>query len=378
MLQDLLVLDLSAYLPGPYSTQLLADLGARVIKIEPPRGDPTRHLPPFDAEGRSVLFAALNAGKRALTLDLKAPAGAELLLELVERADVLIEGFRPGVLEKLGVGPEACLARNPRLIFARLTGHGQTGPYRDRAGHDLTYQAYAGALHLGTDRASMPVPPGVQSADLLGGLTLLVGVLSALHARSPDGGGRVVDASMLDALVAAQGLHLLTHRAGAPAAPRAMPLNGGYPCYDVYRTADERYVALAALEPKFWFAFCEIVERDAWRGRAFDPSLRPELDALFAERTRDEWRVILENAECCLAPVLSSDEVLADDHLAARGAFEPTRLAPPLRFEPEARVDQGPAPALGEHSDELVRELLGLDEEQLEALRGRGAFGARD
>ena len=376
MLSDLLVLDLTTYLPGPFATQLLADFGARVVKVESPRGDPTRHLPPHDAEGVAASFKALNTSKESLALDLKTPAGRDLLLRLCERADVLTEGFRPGVMERLGVGPEPCLARNPRLIYARLTGYGQTGPYAEKAGHDLTYQAYAGALSLNTDREGFPSLPGVQSADLLGGLTLVVGVLTALRAAERDGRGRVVDASMLDALTAAQAIHTLNHRAGLAARARALPLNGGFPCYDLYATSCGGHVALAALEPKFWGAFCEVVERPDWLARAFDPSLRPELDALFAERSRDEWRVILENVECCFAPVLDTEELLSDDHHAARGSFGEQGVAPPLRFDPPARVPRRPAPRRpGEQSRALLSELLGLGEGELDGLEASGALG---
>ncbi|MGE0707153.1 MAG: CaiB/BaiF CoA transferase family protein [Planctomycetota bacterium] len=377
MLSGLLVLDLTAYLPGPYATQLLADFGARVIKVEPLHGEPARHMPPHGEGGVSATFQALNAGKESLALDLKQPEGARLLLELAARADALIEGFRPGVMERLGLGPEVCHARNPGLVYCRVTGFGQDGPYRDRAGHDLTYQAYSGALSLGTDRAGFPAVPGVQSADLLGALSATCGLLMALVARARDGRGRVVDASLLEAVTCAQGLHFVAHAAGQRAAARRMPLNGGFPCYDVYRARCGRHVVLAALEPKFWDAFCEVVSREDWLPRAFDPTLRPELDALFAERDRDEWRVILENVECCFAPVLDYDEARADEQLSARGMFEAERLAPPVRFEPPGRAPARPAPGgVGEHGRALLGELLGLDAAELDRLQAARVLGA--
>lgn len=377
MLSDLVVLDLTQYLPGPYATQLLADFGARVIKVEAPRGDPTRHLPPHDEAGISVGFAALNANKDCLAIDLKHPDGVALLLRLVERADVLIEGFRPGVLERLGAGAAVCRATNPRLIYCSLSGYGADGPYADRAGHDLTYQAYAGALGLGTDLAGLPVAPGVQSADMLGSLAALVGVLIALQARQRTGEGRVVDASMLDALVSVQGMHLLNHAAGARAAARAMPLNGGFPCYDVYATADGKAIALGALEPKFWERFCDVVARPDWLGQQFDPALRPEVAALFRTRARDEWRVILENADCCVAPVLEVDEVLSDPHIDARGLAAPgQRPAPPVRFDPPGRR-AGPdrvGRAPGADGQAVLQDLLGLDAAAVEALAQAGVI----
>jgi alpha-methylacyl-CoA racemase len=374
MLDGLLVLDLTSYLPGPYATQLLADFGARVIKIESPRGDPVRHLPPHDDQGASASHRALNSGKQSLALDLKQPQAAELVLRLCERADVLVEGFRPGVTERLGVGPIACFDHNPRLVYCRLTGYGQDGPYRDRAGHDLTYQAYSGALSIGTDLQGHPVPPAAQTADLLGSLSALAGILLALRARDVDGQGRVVDANMLDAMTSAQGFHYLNHIAGQRAGPRRMPLNGCFPCYDVYQAACGRHVVLAALEPKFWSAFCDVVDHEDWQGRAFDPSLRPEVAALFLERSRDEWRVILENAGCCFAPVLNFDEARADDHLVARGVFEEERLAPPLRFDPPGRSGKKGAPALGADGPALLSELLGLSSADLDELRESGVL----
>lgn len=380
MLSDLLVLDLTQYLPGPYATQLLADLGARVIKIEPPRGDPVRHLPPHDPEGVSPSYRALNRGKESLAVDLKRPEGRDLVLALVERADALLEGFRPGVMERLGLGAAVCQAKNPRLVYASISGYGQTGPYRDKAGHDLDYQAYAGALTLTGDDAGALVTPGLQSADLLGSLAALAGVLAALLERARTGRARRVDASLHDALVSAQGLHIAAHRAGLKAAPRAMPLNGGIPCYGVYRTRDGRAVALGALEPKFWAAFCELVDREEWVARQFDPGLRPDVAALFATRERDEWRVILENAEVCLAPALDYDELLDDPHARARGLVGTSGTAPPVRFEPPVPGADPDRPAAlarrpGEHAAALLEELLGLPAARVDELRAAGVLG---
>ena len=378
MLSDLLILDLSAYLPGPYATSVLAGLGARVIKVEAPSGDPIRHVPPHDSAGLSAPYKALNRGKESLALDLKQAAGCELLLQLVERADVLLEGFRPGVMERLGVGPEACLLRNPRLVYCRLSGYGQDGPYSARAGHDLNYQAYSGALGLGAAADAQPATPGVQTGDLLGGYAAALGILAALRGRTPAGGGRVVDVSILDALISAQGIHFAAHEQGLRASVRGMPLNGGLPCYDVYETSCGRHFALAALEPKFWSTYCEIVAQPEWEARGFDPDLRPEVAALFRSRTRDEWRVVLENAGCCASPVLSYDEVRADDQVVARQLFG-ERPAQPLRFDPPAPHQGSGALALQPGADRagVLADLLGLDDAAQARLAERGAFGAR-
>lgn len=373
MLSDLLILDLSAYLPGPFASGILADLGARVLKVEPPHGDPTRAIPPHDVRGVSASFGALNAGKESLVLDLKSAAGVELFLQLVPQGDVLLEGFRPGVTERLGIGPEVCLERNPRLVYCRLTGYGQEGPYRERAGHDLNYQAYSGCLGLGAAEGAQPATPGIQTGDLLGGYAAAVGILAALRDRTPAGGGRVVDVSILDALVQAQGIHFAGHRLGLRAEARRMPLNGGIPCYDVYPTSCGGHVALAALEPKFWATFCEIVARPEWAGRAYDPSLRPEVAALFLSQSRDAWRVVLENADCCLSPVLTYDEVREDDQVKARGVLERQSC---LRFEPPRSPQSAPpAAAPGADRAPVLQELLGLEGSALEDLARRGAFG---
>lgn len=373
MLSDVLILDLSAYLPGPFASGILADLGARVVKVEPPHGDPTRAIPPHDSAGVSAAYGALNRGKESLALDLKSAAGVELLLELVSRVDVLLEGFRPGVMERLGLGPETCLERNPRLVYCRLTGYGQTGPYRDRAGHDLNYQAYAGCLALGAGVTGPPATPGIQTGDLLGGYAAATGILAALRGRSEEGGGRVVDVSIMDALVQAQGIHFAGHRLGLEAKGREMPLNGGFPCYDVYEVEGGEHVALAALEPKFWATFCEVVAKPEWSGRGYDPSLRPEVAALFRSQPRDAWRVVLENADCCFSPLLSYDEVVQDNQVVAREVVERQSC---LRFEPPGPgVAAGVAVSPGADRGQVLEELLGLDEEAQAELGARGAFG---
>lgn len=379
MLHDLRVLDLTNYLPGPYATQILADFGAEVIKVESPLGDPVRHLPPQDLEtGLSAAFRALNQGKQSVVIDLKREEGRELLLRLVETADVLMEGFRPGVLDRLGVGAEVCRARNPRLVFCSISGYGQGGPYRDKAGHDLNYLAYSGALSIGTDAEGLPTTPGIQSADVLGSFTALTGVLMALHERARTGEGRVVDASMFEAALSIQAMHFMNHWAGLAAKPRAMTLNGGLPCYGTYGTSDGRAVALGALEPKFWSAFCDVVGEEDWVARQFDPDLREEVAALFRTRTRDEWRLILESGECCLAPVLDYDEVLDDPHVQDRGLLERGRRpAPPFRFQPPAKRSlEHLATTPGADTRDVLERVLGLTQEEVGALRESGVVVA--
>ncbi len=374
MLSGLTVLDLTRHLPGPYATQVMADLGARVVKVEaPPHGDPTRHLPPHGPDGVATFFRALNQGKESLGLDLKHPRGPGLLLDLAAKVDVLVEGFRPGVLERLGVGPAACQARNPGLVWCSLSGHGQDGPARDRAGHDLTYQAYSGALWLNAAAGGLPVVPGLQAADFMGSFGALTGILAALIERGRTGRGRVVDASMLDAVVSVQGPHLLGHLAGERAGPGVMPLSGAFPCYRTYRCQDGRAVAFAPLEPKFWQTFCDIVARPDWVARQFDPAMHADLEALFASRPRDEWRLILEGSEVCLAPVLDYDEVVADPQVQARGLVTPDKVAPPVRFAGVPLPAARPAPArVGAHTAPVLRDLLGVSDAEVDALVADG------
>lgn len=375
MLTGLVVLDLTRYLPGPYATQVLGDLGARVVKVEaPPQGDPTRHLPPHGPDGVAAFFRALNQGKESLGLDLKHPRGAALLLDLAAKADVLVEGFRPGVLERLGVTPAACAARNPGLVWCSISGYGQDGPARDRAGHDLNYEAYSGALWLNAHPGGVPaVPGGLQAGDMLAAFAALTGILAALVERARTGRGRTVDACMLDALVSAQGPHLLCHLAGGTSGPGKMPLSGAFPCYRTYGCQDGKAIAMGALEPKFWEGFCDIVGQPGWVARQFDAGLHAEVEALFAARPRDEWRLILEEAGVCVSPILDYDEVVTDPQVVARGLVTKERVAPPVRFAGVPLPGPRPTAArVGEHTRQVLRDLLGLSDAEVDALEADG------
>ncbi|HYQ81796.1 MAG TPA: CoA transferase, partial [Anaeromyxobacteraceae bacterium] len=287
------VLDLSRLLPGPYATLVLADLGADVVKVEEaPGGDYLRWMPPLAGE-QSGFFHALNRNKRSLRLDLKKPAGAAAFRRLVRRFDVVVESFRPGVMDRLGLGYEALRAAQPGLVLCSISGYGQDGPYRNRAGHDLDYCATAGVLAL-NGPPERPLPPGVQVADVAGGSwPAVAGVLAALVRRAATGEGGHVDVSMTDGALAMLVLQLGGAAArGTPLQRAGEMLNGGAACYGVYRTRDGRFVALGALEPKFFRRFCEAAGRPDLAERQFDDGGRgplAELTALFAARTRDEW-----------------------------------------------------------------------------------------
>lgn len=366
-LSGLKVLDLSRLLPGPYASLVLADLGATVDKVEEPgTGDYTRHMPPLKGD-TSALFLGLNRNKRSLALDLKTPAGVATLKALVKHYDVLLESFRPGVMERLGCGYEALAAENPRLIFCSISGYGQTGPARLKAGHDLNYLARSGALGYGGEAGGPPAMAGVQVADIGGGsLFALVGILAALHERQRTGKGRFVDVSMTDGALAFLHMHLAARLAlgaeGQPLQRGREALNGGYPCYGLYRTRDDRYLAVGALEPKFFSGVCAALGRPELLEGAYDTGqggrrTRAELEAIFASRPLAEWVALFADKDLCVEPVLEGDEVLQDPQLKARGLFveagDAVWLRTPLDFGP---VTVRPPPELGADTEEILRE----------------------
>jgi crotonobetainyl-CoA:carnitine CoA-transferase CaiB-like acyl-CoA transferase len=367
-LQGLRVLDLSRLLPGPYASLVLADLGADVVKVEEPQGgDYLRWIPPLAGE-QSGAFHALNRNKRSLALDLKAPGGAEVLLRLTRHADVLLESFRPGVLDRLGAGREALRAANPRLVVCAITGFGQDGPYRHLAGHDLNYAALAGAVGL-NGPAERPWPVAVQAADLGGAWVAVAGILAALVRRGATGEGGFVDASMTEAVLGMLALQLGSAWArGAPLRRGAEGLTGGAACYRIYRTSDDRFVALGALEPHFFRRFCEAAGRPELAARQGEDGGRgpvEELEALFATRTRAAWVALGRDHDVCLTAVLEGGEPEDDPQLRARGVFAQVEtpwegralpaLRTPVRVDGEAVVLR-PAPRLGEHTFDVLAE----------------------
>jgi len=386
-LEGLRVLDLSRLLPGPFTTLVLADLGADVIKVEDPRGgDWLRGAPPLAGEA-SGAFHALNRNKRSLALDLARAEGRDAFLRLADRADAVVESFRPGVLARLGLSWEALHARNPRLVLCSITGYGQDGPYAGRAGHDLDYVAIAGVLaQNGSPEA--PIPLGVQAADLAGGAwPAVAGILAALLGRAAGGEGAHVDISMTEGALALLALPLgMAWARGTPLARGRELLAGGAACYGVYRTRDARFVALAALEPRFFEAFCAAAGRPELAARQMEQGgagPRAELEAVFAARTRAEWAAFAAEHDVCLAPVLEGDEPRADPQLAARGAFVEVDtpwegraipgVASPIRIR-GARAPLRPAPRLGEHGEEVLL-AVGCSPDEVRALRRSGVLG---
>ncbi len=317
------VLDLTRLLPGAYCTLLLADMGADVIKVEEPEtGDYMRWTPPL-VDGQSALFNAINRNKRSVTLNLRTDAGRELLLRLAEGADVLVEGNRPGVMERLGVGWEVLHARNPRVIMCSITGYGQDGPFASRAGHDLNYMATAGGLGLNGEGEGPPIPLAVQVADIGGGgLQPAVAILGALMGVQRGGEGRWIDASMTDGAVTWLAMAFAARDAGESVLRGDQRLAGRYACYRVYACKNGGYFSVAALEPKFWSALCNALERPDLVELQYseDPATQTAVEEIFASQTRREWQEKLAPLDACCEPVLEIDEVRHHPQIAARQA----------------------------------------------------------
>jgi crotonobetainyl-CoA:carnitine CoA-transferase CaiB-like acyl-CoA transferase len=380
------VLDLTRLLPGPYATQLLADAGADVVKVEDTSaGDYARHMPPYTDEGVGAVFNAVNRGKRSVCLDLKAESARAAFYELVADADVVIEQFRPGVMERLGVDYETLREHNSDLVYCSLSGYGQNGPLADKAGHDLNYVGLAGMLDLSRpDEETAPSPLGYQVGDMAGGLFAAFAVVSALLSRELGAtDGEYLDCSLTDPVVSFSQTAAAEVLAGGDPRPGETPLTGGYPWYDVYECAEGGYVTLAALEPQFWQGFCEATGRDdlveyhMTDDEAELAALREELAAMFAERTRDEWVDALGGEDAAVDGVYTPAEALSHPQIEARGYIErpadaPARVGFPARgsdIDHETPAD--PAPARGNHTDEVLRD-VGLDEERIAELRNEG------
>ena len=369
------VVELAGIGPGPFAAMLLADMGADVVRIDRV-GDvrPERFGTPHPD--------LLNRGRRSVGVDLKTRGGRQLVLDLVTAADVLIEGFRPGVTERLGLGPSDCLAVNPKLVYGRMTGWGQDGPNATHAGHDITYLAPTGVLH-GIGRAGeRPVPPMNLLGDFGGGgMVLAFGVVCALFHVRGGGAGQVVDAAIVDGVaLLSTGIHAL-RRLGLWQDPRGINLlDGGAPFYDTYECADGNYIAVGALEPRF---YDELVRRTGFQSDDGDradparwPADRAAWAALFVSRTRDEWTALLERTDACVAPVLDWQEAPRHPHLTAREVFVEhagvTQPAPAPRFTRTPGSIRRPPPQPGEHTDEVLGE-LGMSPDLVTKLRAEGA-----
>ena len=391
-LEGVKVLDLSRLLPGGFCSLLLADFGAEVLKVEDVNlGDYVRWAPPkyegAEDSAAGALFLALNRNKSSIRIDLKSEGGREVFLRLAREHDVVLESFRPGVLDRLGVGYERLREENPGLVYCAITGYGQDGPLRDRSGHDMNYLGLIGLLGLTGEENGPPVQAAGQIADIGGGAQMAaIGILTALRERDRSGEGQFVDVSMADG--ALSWLAMVAARFFAEErSPRRgeLELAGRLVCYRPYAFADG-WVTLGALEPKFWAAWCRGVGREDLIEKQFEPPGSPthaEVQGIFMERSREQWSAFAAAHDCCLEPVLDLDEALASDLVRERdmvteldqpGAQRPVRLlgAPIKLSRTPADTNRKPGPALGEQTDAVLR-ALGYDEAQVAALKQAGA-----
>jgi alpha-methylacyl-CoA racemase len=378
LLQGARVLDLTRLLPGGYATMLLADLGAEVIKIESPGvGDWSREPSPIFG-GTNALFAQINRNKKSLVLDLKAEEGREVMLRLAERSEALLEGFRPGVAARLGIDYGAIRKRNPRIVYCSLSGYGQTGPCRDRPGHDLNYVGEAGLL--GIDNGQEPRVPPLPFSDLAGAIFAALTMAAGMKGAAETGAGAYIDLGMADTIVSLLTPHFAQmFQAGRPPSLGDAYLLGGHPCYTVYRTSDGKHVTVGALEPKFWNALCEGLGCPQYADRQHDPELRERIladfQAAFATRTRDEWVEALSAVDVPIGAVRTLAEVERGEQAEARGLFRQRGSGTEVGFPAEIHgAHESPdvaAPRLGEHTDEVL-ELTGYSPDEIAGLRERG------
>ena len=372
-LQGVRVIELASLAPAPFACMMLADLGADVIRVDR-----------SSAAGGDATIDPLCRGRRSIGLNLKDPGGVEVLLRLVDTADVLIEGFRPGVTERLGFGPDTCLERNPGLVYGRMTGWGQDGPMAQMAGHDINYIAIAGALDPIGRAGERPLPPLNLVGDFGGGgMLLAVGVLAALYERSRSGRGQVVDAAMVDgAALLTSFIHGMRGQGMWQDARGTNLLDTGAPFYDTYETADGLSMSVGALEPQFYAALLRGLgladeglpgqhDRDRW------PEMRARFTEVFKSRTRDEWTEIFDGTDACVAPVLGLGEAPTHPHATARTGFVDvgglTQPAPAPRFSRTSAETPAPPVRVGEHTDATLAE-LGLSAAEISELRERGAI----
>ena len=366
------IVELAGIGPGPFCGMMLSDMGAEVICVD--RID----------SNSSVLRDVLQRNRRSIAIDLKNPLGVELVLKLVDSADAFFEGFRPGVAERLGLGPEVCIDRNPKLVYGRVTGWGQTGPLAQSAGHDINYIALCGALHAIGERGRKPIPPLNLVGDFGGGGMLLAfGLVCALLEAQKSGQGQVVDAAMLDGAATLMAMYFAMTKHGFTAERGANLLDGGAHFYGTYETKDGEYIAIGAIEPQFYRLFINLTGADGHRFSAQMkrnrwPELREELEEIFKTKTQAEWCEIMEGTDVCFAPVLSIWDAPGHPHNIARSLFPEldsvVQPAPSPRFSRTAPQISHPAPTLGADTNSVLTD-MGFSQREIDALSNSGILG---
>ncbi|BCJ86129.1 CaiB/BaiF CoA transferase family protein [Effusibacillus dendaii] len=383
MLKGIVVADFSRYLPGPYATERLAEMGAQIIKVEPPKsGDPARLV--GQQSGTGPVFLANNRSKKSITINLKHPSGQELAFRLASRADVVIEGFRPGVADVMGIGYEKVRQAKPDIVYCSLTGYGQTGPLKDLGGHDINYMSYSGVLSQLRDQAGRPIQPGIQFADLIGGITASEAICAALVKRQLTGEGSFLDISMTDAMIGLMANHvMIQHLTGIETG--VPQLGGSIVSYCIYETKEGRFISLGALEVKFWENFCRAVGREEWIAAHFSAAadtnpIFVQVKETFRSKTFAEWSRFAEEVDCCMAPILTTSEMMKHRQAAEKGLVERQQSADGISlavthtsaggYQPDLRTE--PAAFLGRDTEEVLATVLKLSAEEIGELRNQG------
>jgi crotonobetainyl-CoA:carnitine CoA-transferase CaiB-like acyl-CoA transferase len=391
-LHGIRILDFSTLLPGPFATMMLADLGADVLKVEAPhRPDLLRQGPPYD-DGASGGYMAINRGKRSITLDLKFPEAVAVVKRLVQSYDIVIEQFRPGVMDRLGLGYETLRRENDALIYCSITGYGQDGPYRDRAGHDINYLAISGILSCSGRKEQGPVPQAVQIGDLGGGsYQAVVSILAAVIHRHRTGEGQYIDVSMTDGAISWCTFLAVKQLVGGKNPEYESEFLNGGSFYDCYRTSDGRYMSVGSIEPPFFAALCratgteDLIGKLGWgmEGQDIMREAKERFRQIFASKTQAEWIEIFKDLDACVEPVLTVAEMTRHPQVRARNMIADVRkpngatqkqINTPFRFSRTPAEIRSVGPDLGEHNREVLRE-IGLTPEEIEALRQQGALG---
>ncbi|TDL75598.1 CoA transferase [Rhodococcus qingshengii] len=373
-LEGIRVLDLTRLLPGPYCTLLLADYGADVIKVEDPKsGDYARWYEPKVNDDQSAMFISLNRNKRSITLDLKDEKDKEAFISLIKTADVLIESFRPGVMDRLGLGFEELKVHNPKLIYCAITGYGQSGPYAKEAGHDINFLSYSGLLHLQGAPNEKPLIPSVQISDIGGGaLMAAIGILLAIINAKKSNTGQFVDISMLDGALSWMHTILPNYWTSGELPNRGeLTLNGGKACYEIYRTKDNRYISVGALEYKFWKSFCKVIDKEELIEQLDEPLeqqrlMKQEVQEAIHQKTLEEWLELFEGIDACVSPVLTPEELADHPQIKHRQMIEDIthpevgvikQIGNPIKLSNSTVRTRRHAPGLGEHTKEILKDL---------------------